>query len=206
MLKLLETIRLENGRFENLPFHERRMNRTRKALFGRNDALQLEPILASMLQNTRHPAVGRSGLYKCRLTYAEKIEHLDCKAYVLPGIRYLQLVRDDNIEYQYKYADRTQLEKLYRKRGECDDVLIVKNGWITDTSYANILFLDGGQWVTPASPLLEGTRRERLLKEQKITMRAICPDDLFKFTKARLINAMIRFEDRLDIAMENIVK
>ena len=52
------------------------------------------------------------------------------------------------MEYNYKWEDRSQLDALYAKRENVDDILIVKNGLITDTLYANIAFEKSGQWFT----------------------------------------------------------
>jgi 4-amino-4-deoxychorismate lyase len=82
--------------------------------------------------------------------------------------------------------------------------LIVKNGFITDTSSANILFYDGRDWVTPSTPLLMGTCREKLLRGGKIREENIKRDDIYKFKHFRLINAMIG-ENLLPIPIINII-
>jgi len=63
---------------------------------------------------------------------------------------------------------------------------------------------NGKEWLTPEQPLLKGTQRAALLEKEQIETAVIGVDDLHYFTKVRLINAMIRFEDRLDIAMEKL--
>jgi 4-amino-4-deoxychorismate lyase len=78
-------------------------------------------------------------------------------------IESLKLVEDNTISYRHKYSDRSHLLELMNMRGDCDDILIVKDGYITDTSFSNIVFFDGDKWVTPARPLLRGTMRESLL-------------------------------------------
>jgi 4-amino-4-deoxychorismate lyase len=96
------------------------------------------------------------------------------------------------------------LLELLAKRGDCDDILIVKNGYITDTSFSNIVFFDGDKWVTPARPLLRGTMRESLLKTNYIEETDILVNDLKKFTIARLVNAMLPFRTATDIKLQNI--
>ena len=86
-----------------------------------------------------------------------------------------------------------------------EKIVIVKQGFITDTSYANIVFFDGHKWFTPVSPLLKGTKRTFLLDKKIIEETEIRIDDLEKFKKARLINAMIDFEDKVEILVENII-
>ena len=75
----------------------------------------------------------------------------------------------------------------------------MKNGLITDTSYANIVFWDGQNWLTPSTPLLAGTKRARLLHESKIKEAEIRVDDLIKYEKARIINALNDLDDSQDI-------
>lgn len=53
--------------------------------------------------------------------------------------------------------------------------------------------LHGHQWLTPAHPLLAGTKRAFLLDQGAITEKDLTPDDLMKAEKIRLFNAMIDF-------------
>ena len=82
----------------------------------------------------------------------------------------------------------------FDKRESCDDILIVKNGYITDTSIANIALYDGNSWITPKVPLLKGTTRQRYLDNAKILESDIKVQDLKKFSKIALLNAMIDFD------------
>jgi len=84
---------------------------------------------------------------------------------------------------------------LSNKKGSTDEILIVQNTLITDTSIANIAFFDGERWLTPKEPLLIGTTRARLLDEQKIFEQDINVADLHKFTAFALMNAMIGFDE-----------
>ncbi len=203
MCQLLETIRYENGQFHNLERHTARLNRSRKMLFGKEDEIDLEKIL--LKKNPEPPEVSKQNdVYKCRIIYAKEIEKIEFIPYPLPVIRTLKIVTDNEIDYAYKFTDRSRLQQLYNQRGECDDILIVKNGLLTDTYFANILFYNGKNWVTPAHPLLKGTQRQYLLETNQIVLVDIRPSDLDNFQNVRLINAMIRFEDELDIKIEDI--
>jgi 4-amino-4-deoxychorismate lyase len=121
-------------------------------------------------------------------------------------IRSLKLVYDDNISYSYKYTDRTNILRLFDLREECDDILIIKNGKVTDSSYANVIFRDfNGTWVTPATFLLHGTRRSNLLFNKLIREVDIGVSDLHLYTDLRLINAMLGIEDSESIPVSQIV-
>ena len=62
-------------------------------------------------------------------------------------------------------------------RGACDEILIIKDGHITDTSISNIVFrLPDGWWLTPFTPLLKGIMRTYLLESgPAIQMDRILP-------------------------------
>lgn len=87
---------------------------------------------------------------------------------------------------------------LFEQRNGCDDILIVKNNLITDTSIANIAFLLDGQWFTPKSPLLKGTTRARLIDEGKIKIAHLRLSDVNNTSKIALMNAMMGW-----VEMEN---
>ena len=196
MYRLLESIRCERGELKNLPFHQARMDNSARQLFSKENTIRLEKIVV--------PEHCRRGLYKCRVVYSETIESVEFIPYQFPKIKTLQLVFSDEIEYAYKFANRLALNALFEKRQNCDEILIVKNGLVTDTSLANIIFFNGKNWLTPALPLLKGTQRAKLLAEEKIVTADIRPADLKNFRKVRLINAMMRFEDERDVEIEKI--
>ena len=108
-------------------------------------------------------------------------------------IQSLKLLTCNTLEYSHKYANREILDTLFAQRGSCDDILIVKEGLIKDTSIANIAFLQNGRWYTPASPLLEGTTRTRLIDTGVLHVKDITPHSLKRYEKFALLNAMIGF-------------
>ncbi len=182
----LETIRAVDGEVFHISFHQERYESVLKK-FGVQDVKNLKQFI-------KPPEIG---LYRCRLTYdLSKAQQIDVTyhEYKKRDISSLKLVYDDEIEYALKSTCRERLDALYDQRGECDDVLIVKNSLITDTTIANIAFYDSNRWVTPALPLLKGTTRERLLRDEKIFEEEITIKDLKKFSKIAIMNAMIDFD------------
>ncbi len=202
MYRLLETICYENGRCHNLKMHRQRMNYARKSLFGLENEIDLGKVLQQVAKEQLTDS--DKGIFKCRVVYDRQIRDIQFHPYLRPQIRSLQLVEDDDINYLFKYEDRNALNRLFARRGSADDILIVKNGLITDTSFCNVLFFNGRAWLTPEQPLLKGTCRATLLEREQIETAVIGADDLHYFTKVRLINALIRFEDCLDISMEKV--
>jgi 4-amino-4-deoxychorismate lyase len=116
----------------------------------------------------------------------------------------LKLVENDNISYDLKYKDRSDIDKLFERKDGCDDILIIKKGKVTDASFANIVFRKGKDWYTPWSALLRGTMRQSLIENEKITEEEIQMSDIKSFTTFRLINAMLEFEGP-EIDVSNIV-
>ncbi len=180
---LIETIKCENGRLCNLEFHQRRFSLARKEYFGEIDIILLNDVL-------KIPDDAKSGLFKCRVLYSGKIEKIEFLPHNFRSIQSLKLMVDNEIDYHLKYADRERLNQLFEQRGDCDDILIIKNGCISDSYTANPVFWDGQRWWTPDTPLLPGTQRARLLEDGKIKVCRITPADLNKYSKVGLINAM----------------
>ncbi len=197
-MDLLETIRVENGIAENLNLHLDRMRRSYYFLFKKK--------LPFDLINTVNNNVNQSsnGLQKCRVVYNKNLIGFKITDYKIPMIKSVRLVEDNSIDYKFKYENRSNINKLFDLRGNTDDVIIVKNGLITDSSYANLLFFDGDRWVTPEKPLLAGVQRQKLLDNKTIYCHNITPDNLKSFQKLRFINAMLRFEDEIDIEIDKI--
>jgi 4-amino-4-deoxychorismate lyase len=142
--------------------------------------------------------------YKCRVVYGKEIESIEFAVYQPKLISTLKLIEDNEIDYSYKFADRENINRLYGQRGSCDDILIVKNNLITDTSYCNILFFDGTNWITPESPLLKGTKRQQLLDEGKIRAARITVDSLRNYQKFMLINALLDFDEKRSQSINGI--
>ena len=99
---------------------------------------------------------------------------------------------------------RTGVYCLFDLRETEDDVLIVRRGWLTDTSICNIALWNGKQWITPSVPLLAGTKRASLLDRGEMVAGDIRPEDLPGYSRIRLFNAMIEFGE-IDLSVDKIV-
>lgn len=197
MSLLFETLRLHNGILHNIGYHTSRLNSSRHTLFDLTGYIDLEKEICI-------PAACLNGLYKCRVTYNSKITSIDFEPYQPRIITSLRLVQGNTISYNHKYSNREALMELFARRNGYDEILILKNGFITDTSFSNIVFFDGTKWHTPSSPLLQGTMRSYLINNNLITESEIMAGDLKHFKKARLINAMMPLDTGKDISVENI--
>ena len=198
MFRFIETIRLSGGTIQNLAYHNARFRKTRGAFFSLYDDLDLADHISVPQQHAGVP------LLKCRIIYGKTIEKVEFTPYQARTVNTLKIVQADTILYSYKYDDRDHLDALLRQRDSCDDIIIVKNKLVTDSYYANIALKIQDQWITPASPLLNGTRRQVLLDRKLIREDHVDLDDLKKAKALRLINAMIDLSEANDIDIGNI--
>lgn len=197
MSLLIESIKLLDGQFHNLFYHEQRMNRSLKMLCGVQENFNLE----NFLQQFERPT---QGLYKCRLIYDDQSREVEFVPYQPKAIQKLRIVEHDRISYEFKFKDRKLINRLYELRNECDDILIVKKGYVTDSSFSNIVFRRNKKWVTPWSALLKGSMRTKLLERNVIDQEEIRIEDIKSFESFKLINAMLEF-DGPEIEVSNIV-
>lgn len=181
MYPFVETIRIENGQMWHIPYHNARLNATRDFM-GWSEPIDLATVIRTDFPQKRH---------KLRVVYGKEIGEWTCEPYIPRCIRSLKLVSDPNIRYAFKSTERTGLQQLFDKRGTCDEVLVVRNGLLTDTSIANIALFDGTHWFTPETPLLKGTMRQRLLDEGIVREACLLVTDLPSFSYLRLMNAMV---------------
>jgi 4-amino-4-deoxychorismate lyase len=179
----LETVKIHEGRIRRLPYHQQRMERTIRAHYPDADIPQLQAQLHK---------VPTAGIYKCRILYTDRIQTVTFEPYTPKPVRTFTIIESE-IDYAYKYADRSHLENL-KATIPTDEIIIQKAGLLTDTSYSNLAFYDGTGWLTPRTPLLTGTMRTKLLEEGRIEEADILPDDLHRFKEIALMNAMIEFK------------
>lgn len=194
MSRYIETIRIENGQIYNLPYHNRRMNETRWNIFQAADELDLSDYI--------HPEAYQDRT-KCRVVYEQEIVEVEYAPYSIRQVSSLHIVEDNTLSYRYKSTDRDALNKLFTSRGVADDVLILRNGLLTDTSICNIALWNDERWFTPSCPLLQGTKRASLMDDGKLFPLEIKVDDLKFYSRIRLFNAMIEFGE-IEFPVENI--
>jgi 4-amino-4-deoxychorismate lyase len=166
-----------------LEWHEARMNLSRQELWNLNEPLFLSEII-------KVPEEWKTGLVKCKVTYGSQIESITFKTYTKRPVHSLKLLECNDIDYHLKKSDRSMLNDLFSQKGSCDEIIIISKGFVTDTSISNLIFFDGKNWFTPKMPLLNGTCRQRLLREGKISEMEIHVEDLWQFSGLKLINAM----------------
>jgi 4-amino-4-deoxychorismate lyase len=197
MSRLIESVKLLNGQLFNLAYHEQRMNRAFETFYGSDRRISLQTILAQY-------SYPKSGLYKCRILYNDLTLEVNFTPYIPKTISRVKVIDDDEISYSYKFEDRREIESLFDLRQDCDDILIIKEGKVGDCSFSNIVFKKGDTWFTPASCLLRGTMRQKLLDEKKIFELDISKNDIRSYETFKIINAMLEF-DSPEVVVSNIV-
>jgi 4-amino-4-deoxychorismate lyase len=138
------------------------------------------------------------------LSYSKEIDVIKWEPYSPRTIRKIQRVYHDTIDYSYKYEDRNDLNTLFAQREDADEILIIRNGLVTDSFYCNVAFYDGHAWLTSNSPLLPGTQRAFLLDAGIIQEAEIRESDLEKYSKAKLFNAMVGWEKVVELDIRSI--
>lgn len=196
MSRLLESIKIIDGSLQNLDYHQARIDFSLRKTFGVSHLWPLNRLI-SVDENLKK-------IHKCRFIYDDKTFFYQISPYEIRKIRTLRLTEADTLEYSLKWENRSHIEFHLDERGNADDIIMIKNGWITDASYANLAFFDGNCWHTPSTPLLAGTKRQLLIDREQLLVRTIRPSDLKKYSKVSLINAMLDLDD-LVIPVENII-
>ena len=195
MYPLFESIRVEGGRAHLLQYHQNRLNRSYLELFKTTCPWALESIL---------PELSPVRLFKLRFKYNKDSFSFETPQYTPSKIESLKLIEINSYSYDFKFTDRSGIDQAFNLRGDCDDVLMTKNGLLTDTSYCNILLFDGTDWITPAQPLFKGVQREYLLDQKMIKVREIHKGDLTLYIGCQLINALNSFDKNRKFSVDCI--
>ncbi len=190
----IESICFRKGNYQLLDYHQQRVNETFAHFFGGHAPLNLKEILPPLSSTPRR---------KVRLVYDHSDFEIDVKDYQPKKINLLQVVHHDMINYAFKHGDRSLLDQLFAKVDTADDMIVVKNGKLTDSYYANLAFWDGNNWYTPETCLLPGVKRQALIDEGQLTKAPIGISDIYEYQSVSLINAMLDLAE-IEVPISNI--
>jgi 4-amino-4-deoxychorismate lyase len=191
----LESIKVKGGNYFNLEGHSRRIERTCRNFFGSPPGFSLSLVL---------PPAPSEGLFKARVIYSKVLRSVELEPYFFPEIKKAILVRADGVSYPWKYLNRGVFTGL-KANAEADEIIIVKNGLLSDSSRANLVFENSEGLFTPESPLLKGVKREELMGQGRLAARRIGPDQLGLYRKIYFVNAMIDLEDNVSIPLSSLL-
>ncbi|RXJ87788.1 branched-chain amino acid aminotransferase [Arcobacter sp. CECT 8985] len=174
-----ETIKCDDYNIFNIEYHNKRVAKTIAKNFDLSEYIY--PLSQKLL--------------RCKIIYNDdEILKIDFFEYKKRDIKKFKIVYDDEINYEKKYLNREKLNCLFEKKDNCDEIMIFKNGLLTDTSIANIAIFYNDLWITPSKPLLNGTTRQRYLDLGILKTADITFDMLKNAEKIALLNAMIDFD------------
>ena len=206
MFRFIETIKLADGNYKLIDYHDKRMNATIAHFFN----IDCGKPLTDFLPDAK---AYRQGIYKCRVVYSSNIEDIEITPYFKRKIKRLKIVNLDTypflspgglFDYSFKYEDRSFINSLLKGLDDATDILIVKNGLITDTSFSNVILFDGNKWITPDAFLLNGVKRRYLLDCGITSEGTVSVKGLKDFQKISLINAMLEPGD-IEIDIKDII-
>lgn len=197
MSQFIESIKVEDQEIFLLDLHQKRVNQT-FSHFGKEDSIDL----AKIYKNLQHD---EDGLFKLRIAYdLDKRIRTQMIPYAIPEIQDFKLVENNSFDYSFKFEDRKELDKM-KAKAKAEEIIIVKNNHITDTSFSNLLFLKGKDWFTPSTYLLNGVQRQHLLKQKKIKETEITLQNIKQFTHFQIINALNDFDDMFIYPIDRII-
>ncbi|AZB24012.1 MULTISPECIES: aminotransferase class IV [Chryseobacterium] len=197
MSQFIESIKVEDQEIFLLELHQKRVNQT-FSHFGKEGSIDL----AKIYKNLEHD---EDGLFKLRISYdLDKKIRTQMIPYAIPEIHDFQLVENNSFDYSFKFEDRRELDKM-KMKSKAEEIIIVKNNHITDTSFSNLLFLKGKDWFTPNTYLLNGVQRQHLLKNKKIKEAEITLQNIKQFSHFQIINALNDFDDMFIYPIDRIM-
>ena len=184
MSLFFETINVQNGVIYNLNLHNKRLNHTISKHYKTDDFINLSNYIKPPNDNT---------LYRCKVIYDSKIKEVNFYPYSIREIKSFKIIQS-NIKYPYKYLNRVEIDSLYLKKSDLDDILIVdKDGFLKDSSIANIAIKKDNTWFTPKNPLLFGTMREKFIEDKILHPKELKLKDIENIDSFAIMNAMIGF-------------
>lgn len=198
MCQFFESICVKDGVLYNLSNHQLRVNKSLRAFNTPENTISLSAIVNGL-------SIPSSGWYKLRISYALSGAHLaEFVPYQFKTIATFSLVDIHGQHYNFKWNNRDWINEALKHSGK-DEIIMHDQGLIKDSSYANIVFNDGINWVTPEAPLLEGTQRAKLIQDGMIKTGCIHIESLPQFQSFKLINAMLDWENAINYPISLIL-
>jgi len=193
MSLFFETMLFDGKEIRNLDLHNQRANKTIRENFKKDINLDLS---TALVNPPKEPS-------RIKIIYCDTIKKIEYHPIIQREWKSFKIIKSD-IEYPYKYLDRSNIDKLFEKRDNCDEIIIVKDGLLRDCSIANIALFYENEWITPKTPLLKGTMREYLLKNQIVLEKDVKIEHLKKATKIALLNAIVGFYKIEDFTLKGL--
>jgi 4-amino-4-deoxychorismate lyase len=192
----IEVIKAADGVYLNLEAHAVRMDRTMRRHF--REAFH-HPSLPKAL-----PAPPPRGVSMLTLLYGREIISMEFSDYARPSLDSMAMVDAGQVDFPFKSRDRGRLDAI-REFAGADEAVIVRNGFITNATSANLVFRDfHGGLFTPLHYIHSGTKRESYIRNKTVTAYPIKHDQLASYETVTLVNAMLDIEDGVSFECSRI--
>ncbi|MDD3463762.1 MAG: aminotransferase class IV [Sulfurospirillaceae bacterium] len=175
-----ETIKVIDGVPCNIEYHQKRFEKTTRDF----DCYCVDKKLRDFID------APKNGVFRVKIEYSDDILNVTCRPYEKRVFQKFAIVESD-IKYGYKACDRKDIDALFCEG--FDDVIIMQNTILKDTSIANIALHVKGVWYTPKQPLLKGTTRQRLLENGFLVEADLDEASIKKADNFAIMNALIGF-------------
>ena len=185
MYQFVETILIKNRKPMLIDLHQQRLERTFN-FFKEKNTLYIEDIINNYIEKQD---ISINDTYKLRFLYNLDANYsIQITPYQTPKIEQFSLIEDNDIEYSFKSTDRIIFDRL--KSRAIGEIIIVKNGFVTDTSFSNVIFLKDNIWYTPKTYLFNGVQRQHLIASNQIQEADIKASDIKSYSHIKIINAL----------------
>lgn len=186
----LETIRIDHGVVQLLDAHQRRLSHVFSFHYP-----NIEPHDLSALAWDDIPS---DGIYKCRILYNSSQLHRQFIPYEKKSINSV-VFEEGVVNYPFKYSFRLPWNIWADHAQDSQEVIVVSDGLIRESTYANVAFQIDGQWLTPTEPIFHGVMREYLIAQKTITPSKLSISDVMRSDSVRLFNAMMPWDDCVEL-------
>lgn len=199
MYPFFESMALIDGSIQRIAFHQNRINRTFAKYYPTINPIELRSILIPDEFNFNQ-------LQKLKLNYNSINYEINFSHYNPIQFDKFYFINDDQINYDFKYTDRNQLDYWRQQIEPHAQFIIIKNNLLTDSHFSNLVFTNGKHWITPKTPLHPGTMRAHLIDKHKIIQSYVSISTLHLFTHFKLINALNTLESAYLYPIELLIE
>jgi branched-chain amino acid aminotransferase len=139
-------------------------------------------------------------------------EYLEIKTAAHLGIRQLTDEVPTPVEKRYPYTQNLEILNDAKSAGFDDFILVNRDGFVTETAIANLVFQVGGEWITPplSDGVLPGVMRALLVEKNGVIVRQIRVNQLneiesgFVVSSLKIAQPISQIDDRfLQISQES---
>lgn len=183
---LFETLAIVDGNIQHIELHQQRIEYSFEHYFKTACSL--------FLKEMHIPKEYQTGFFRCRIDYNSEQYSIKFFPYIPRKIVQFHCMETANLDYQFKYSDRKRLDMLNNYLPH--EIIVINNGFVSDCTIGNLLFLKKNRWYSPTHYLLKGTQLTYLLMENKITLVPITKADIFNYEKIMIINALNPFNEQ----------